>query len=309
MSVKHRCSARVTIFEGPDGSGKTTLARAFAEVTGARYVHCGPLPSLTRGLARIYAEAMLPAALGYQDVVLDRCWLSERPYGETFRGGVDRLGRASVRMLERLALRCGAVVVRCLPPYEHVLRSYRARRAKEMLETEPQLRQVYEAYARLTTDLPMFMWDFTVAGNHMLSDVVAQVEALRAPAHPLDVVSAGSWRAPAVLVGEAFGEVKEHDTLYQWPFASFSAEGCSRWLTEQLELEGAPESQLLWVNADQRLDWLLETEHKQVVALGRAAEAALYRLKIAGHTAPHPQSWKRFNHGRRYPLLDLLRRS
>ena len=37
-------SRELTIFEGPDGAGKTTLAKAYAELTGARYVHFGPLP-------------------------------------------------------------------------------------------------------------------------------------------------------------------------------------------------------------------------------------------------------------------------
>jgi polyphosphate kinase 2 (PPK2 family) len=108
----------LTIFEGPDGSGKTTAAREYAEQTGARYVHFPALPRVKHGLGRMYVEAMLPALLGYHDVVFDRCWLSETPYGEAFREGQDRLTQADRRMLERLALRCGAVVVKCLPEWD-----------------------------------------------------------------------------------------------------------------------------------------------------------------------------------------------
>jgi len=98
---------RLTIFEGCDGSGKSTAAAKFAEEHGAKLVHFPALPRVTNNLARMYVEAMLPALLGYQDVVFDRCWLSEEPYGTAFREGQDRLGVVSVRMLERLAFRCG----------------------------------------------------------------------------------------------------------------------------------------------------------------------------------------------------------
>src|SRR5882757_4772670 len=101
----------LTIFEGPDGSGKTTAAKAFAAEMGARYVHLPQFKRVTTGLPRMYLEAMLPALLGYQDVVMDRCWLSEVPYGRVFRDGADRVGEISRHMLERVALRAGALVV------------------------------------------------------------------------------------------------------------------------------------------------------------------------------------------------------
>ena len=62
---------RLTIFEGPDGSGKSTAAQAYAEATKAKYVHFPALPQVDKSLGRIYVEAMLPALLGYQDVVFD----------------------------------------------------------------------------------------------------------------------------------------------------------------------------------------------------------------------------------------------
>ena len=84
-----KTSKKLTIFEGCDGSGKTTAAREFAEQTGAKYVHFHNLPRIKKGLGRMYVEAMLPALLGYQEVVFDRSWLSETPYGEAFREGRD----------------------------------------------------------------------------------------------------------------------------------------------------------------------------------------------------------------------------
>lgn len=302
-----KVSCRLTIFEGPDGGGKSTAAQSFAEATGARYVHFTSLPRVGKNLGRIYVEAMLPALLGYQDVVFDRCWLSEMPYGIAFREGKDRLTTASRRMLERLAMRCGAVVVRCQPPWEVVKANYLSRKHIEMLDNEHQLKTVYDLYAEQATDLPELVYDYTKEDLLTIPKLVNDVERRRFTRHPLDVASAGNWDAKIVLVGEAFAERKDCDAFYQWPFGSFSNEGCSQWLTDQLDLIEVGEDELLWVNADQDLSILYDlSPNQKIVALGGVAYGQLYRLKIMASMVPHPQVWKRLNNKQRYPLLDLI---
>lgn len=298
MTSKH-----ITIFEGPDGGGKSTAAMKFAESTGARYVHFGPLPRVTEGLARIYVEAMLPALLGYQPVVMDRCWLSETPYGEVFREGRDRLTQASRRMLERLALRCGAVVVKCQPDWDLVLSSFRRRKGQEMLKTEVQLQRVYDLYTTTPSELPIVPYDFD---GHTFMHVVNLVNAARSSCHPLALASAGNWDSDIVLVGEDFAERKNQDAWYQWPFASFSGEGCSKWLTDELNRAGIREHQLLWVNADQPLDLLPTGENLTVIALGRLAYEACYKAKLKAVQVEHPQYHKRFKSGNTYPLIQRI---
>jgi len=293
---------KVTIFEGCDGSGKTTAAKRFAEATGARYVHLGPLPRVNHGLARMYAEAMLPALLGYQDVVMDRSWLSEPIYGAAFREGKDRIHFADYRMLERLALRCGAVVVLCDPGYEVVRSNYEARKGIELLKNASQLLQVYQTYTTLTTDLVVLPYDYTRGAPVGELDL----DMNRDPCHPLHVQSAGNWHADTVIVGEAFGEVKDTDLLYQWPFASFSGEGCSRWLAGQLDKIEKSERDLLWLNVGQDLSVLYDLPDANIFALGEKAYTTLYAHKIIARAVEHPQYWKRFCHGQKYPLIDLL---
>lgn len=297
-----RTSAKLTLFEGPDGGGKSTAAQAYAEQTGAKYVHFSALPRVNRGLGRIYVEAMLPALLGYQDVVFDRCWLSEMPYGVAFREGKDRLTSASRRMLERLAMRCGAVVVRCQPDFDVVKSNYLSRKHMEMLDNEGQLKMVYDLYAEQPTDLPEVIYDYTAEPKL----ATYSIEHNRMKRHPLSLASAGNWSGRFVIVGEGFAERKDTDAFYQWPFASFSGEGCSQWLTEKLDLIEVGENDLLWVNADQDLAFLYDLQPEKIIALGGQAYEKLYRLKIMAATVPHPQSWKRFNNGQRYPLLDLI---
>lgn len=310
-------SQRVTIFEGPDGGGKSTAAQRYAELTGARYVHLGPFSRVKHGLGRLYADAMLPALLGYQPVVLDRSWLSEPVYGQAYRGGADRLGAEGVAMLNRLALRCGAVVVYALPPFATVRANFLKRKGEEYLDSEAQLQQVYAAYTQQAARgaLPSVRYDYTRerSGAWVLP---TQLEEHRVPTHLLSVRSAGNLLAPVLLVGEGFGPVKEHDPLWQWSFVSFSATGCSRWLTGQLSRHGVPEGELLWVNADEpRLATLLEqVSPTAIIALGESADQQLTgelarTQAVRGahyHLTPHPQYWKRFHGKEPYPLLDLL---
>lgn len=297
-------SRKLTIFEGPDGGGKSTAAKAFADLTGAVYVHFPALLRVGRGLPRMYVEAMLPALLGYQDVVFDRCWLSEVPYGEVHREGWDRIGDSSRRMLERLAMRCGAVVVKCLPAWETVRDNYTSRKAIELLDSTSQLRSVYDIYRNQSTDLPEVRYDYTTGlGVEALWD---EIEPLRFDRHPVDLKSAGNLNARVVLVGEAFGERKSVDPFYQWPFASFSGEGCSQWLTDQLRTFGPGEDELFWINADQDLSLLRGFTGGLIVALGDIADGVLSDVGVNHVKVPHPQRWKRFNHGRRYSLIDAL---
>lgn len=301
-----KVSCRLTIFEGPDGGGKSTAAKVYAETTGAKYVHFPALPRVSRNLGRMYVEAMLPALLGYQDVVFDRCWLSEMPYGVAFREGRDRLTDASRRMLERLAMRCGAVVVKCQPAWETVKANYLSRKHMEMLDNEHQLKTVYDLYAEQPTSLPVLAHDYTKGDLFQISKMVSDLEPMRFIRHPLDMASAGNWEGHIVLIGEAFAERKDCDSLYQWPFASFSGEGCSQWLAEKLDLAEVSEDQILWLNSDQDLSVLHDLNPERVITLGTEAYQQLYRLKIKAASVQHPQSWKRFKHGQRYPLLDLI---
>ena len=302
-------SCQLTIFEGPDGAGKSTAAQAFAQLSGARYVHLSAMPEVDDGLARMYVEAMLPALLGHQPVVLDRCWLSERPYGVAYRDGRDRLGLPAKRMLERLALRCNPVVVLCDPGWELIERSFRRRKAQEMLQDTEQLRVVHQLYQVPGTCLPTVLYDYTrQTGQDLMAAIALARLSPKHMAHPVGAQTAGSAAARVLLVGEAFGRPKNQDPLYQWPFASFSRAGCSWWLTQELAAADIGETQLLWANADMELQPLLRLPgpERLLIALGTQASEKLGKLGLAHETVRHPQAWKRFNHGQPYPLIPLI---
>lgn len=312
-------SANVTIFEGPDGCGKTTAARDYAERTCARYVHCTVFPKMTHvGLARLYFEAMLPAILGLQSVVLDRSWISEEPYGMHVRGRV-RFPPAHRRMLDRVAARCAGAVVLCLPPYAVARHNYDERVEGEY-PGNLQFDGVYAYYrdhwnrntwyTRITA-LPSVKYDYTHIPDLPIGHLIP-----RDLPHPLDRASAGFYQsAKFVLVGERFTQHTDYDALLQLPFVSFDPNGSSRWLTDQLDAGSIYERELLWINADQLADrptfyppCLLENSAK-IIALGHTACDVLNAVGLKPYAVfDHPQHHKRFKFNEPYPLIDALQR-
>jgi len=298
-------SKNITIFEGPDGSGKSTAAKKFAKLTNAKYVHFPALPRVNNGLARMYVEAMLPAILGYQDVVLDRCWLSELVYGIAFRNGRDRLTDTSCRMLERLAMRCGAVVVWCDPGWPDVERTFLSRKEDEMLDNTGQLKFVYEHYQEKLTYLPYLTYAYN-SRDIEGAGFQEEVKSLRMECHDLNFNTAGNLDAKIILVGEKFPERKDHDPWYQWPYASFDKLGTSQWLAGQIDSCSCSEAELLWLNSDMNLEIIHGLKPQEVIALGSIAQSELYKHKINSVCVASPSHHRMLHSSEHYSLLDYL---
>jgi hypothetical protein len=299
----------IIILEGPDGGGKSTLGREMANRSGALLTHLGPFRELRKGIARFYAEAMMPAILGAADVIMDRSWLSEPIYGHIYRNGLDRVEPDRARILERLAMRCRVVVVRCMAPYEEHERLFLSRKGEEMLADTTQLRGVYDLYDQgMGSHLHVVDYDRTTV---TLSQIEASIQFwlnTQEP-HPLNWPTAGNLKAPIALVGEEFAYHQPDDCLYQWPFGSLSGGGCSRWLAKQLDEGGIHERLLFWVNSDAPAPLLKEClKDKIVISLGYEARTRLEDAGIKSHPFHHPQYWKRFHHGEEYLLPQLIRK-
>lgn len=271
-----RCRT-VTIVEGVDGSGKSVLVQELAHRLDAVVVHHGPYPE-ARNISRLYVESMLPALLGYQNVILDRSWLSEVPYGIAFRGGRDRIGVVSRRMIERIALKTGAVVVRCNPGWGRVSVNYRRRRAEEYLDDESQLRAAFDAFENLATHLPIVEFDYRTRSPQMVFEMI---EAVRSPTHVTTWRSAGQWFAPTAVVVIDDPETTDADTLHRSPGVSFAQDDQLQRFTRSIEEAGVPESELLWVHAeDLRGGDVPFLEQKRVIAVGEYAAAKCQSLGL-----------------------------
>ena len=81
---------RLIIVEGPDCSGKTTLAKALANGLNYNYVHMSGAPALHSAMAEYHAATLHSIEWTVGNVygsgcVMDRSWPSEHVYGRLFR--------------------------------------------------------------------------------------------------------------------------------------------------------------------------------------------------------------------------------
>lgn len=214
------------ILEGPDGSGKTTLANWLAARKTMRIVKHGPYHGATSQLL----PAIYESSLGDQ-VVLDRSWLSEPIYGSVMRGGADRIGTPARRVLERAALEYDAIVVLTLPSYETCERTWKARPESEYLPSPEQLHAVYKLYDQgLDTDLPLFYYNYTrdhpdlVVG--WLDFVPEFIDSMRSSSS-LVVVKNDRYRDPldpiALSISEGFEEAGVSEISVRWVVANDDA--------------------------------------------------------------------------------------
>jgi hypothetical protein len=145
------------IFEGPDGSGKTTLiGRIVKNCSGGtpRVTHHGAYLGV-EDVEHIYAENLSHARdNAHQLHLMDRSWIAEPVYGLAMRGGVCRVSDKQRQWLEMTALGVGATVVLCLPPFETCRKAWIGRLDREYPQKEAQLRAVWDGYRAWVAGLP-----------------------------------------------------------------------------------------------------------------------------------------------------------
>jgi hypothetical protein len=103
----------IIVLEGPDGVGKSSLAKELSSYLGARYIH---LTYRFKDKMHIYhyAAIRLAAHLSQnQPVVMDRWWPSEIVYADVYRGGSPFIKHYF--LLEHVAAKLGVTYVMCLP--------------------------------------------------------------------------------------------------------------------------------------------------------------------------------------------------
>ncbi len=301
----------ITIFEGPDGAGKSVAARAWLQRSQRQegtIEHHGPYLG-EEDIASKYRDSMLPAYARFRSVVLDRSWLSEPIYAAAFRGGTSRVGVGQRRILERLALSRQGVVVLCLPKKETVLANWAIRngRGEEYLTGEAAAGLVYDLYQGLKTALPVVAYDYQAADAGGLYD---HVEAARGA--PADGPGAGRWLvgSQVLLIGDRLNAVYDEPRV---PLGGLDAGGCSVWLAERLEEAGIPETALYWANAFRasggRTDgaFVKRLRPRAVITLGGEAGRWCRDNYVKYYSEAHPQFWKRFHHHEPYPLINLIK--
>ena len=100
----------IIIIEGPDGSGKTTLAEKMHKQTGYKLLHRS-YPKTEEDKERMMAEYMQVIKSGV-NCIFDRSWYSEMVYGPVMRND-SIISYPQMYTLERELTKRGAIVIYC----------------------------------------------------------------------------------------------------------------------------------------------------------------------------------------------------
>lgn len=105
----------IIILEGPDGSGKTTLANQIAEQTGYMLLHRSQ-PKTDEDKKRMMDEYLQVIRTG-KNCIFDRSWYSEMVYGPVMRDA-SVISYPQMYDLERSLTKRGAIIIYCTQTME-----------------------------------------------------------------------------------------------------------------------------------------------------------------------------------------------
>jgi nicotinamide riboside kinase len=145
---------RTIIIEGPDHTGKTTLAKMFATHFGMPIIHSDYTEEAQKDMFQ-YHLRRIRKARHLWGAVLDRTFISEQIYGPIFRGTMS-LTHQGVGRLEREIEH--AFKILCMPLNKtRWLEEFKKDMEREMFQDVEKIEQVYDAYAEYD---PINLWDY-----------------------------------------------------------------------------------------------------------------------------------------------------
>jgi thymidylate kinase len=300
----------ILILEGPDGAGKTTLAETlrqrFQNNGMVHIVKHGPYTGVEpEHLCRIYFRAMSPALTFDDTVIMDRSWISEPIYGEVYRNGANRIDTPRKRMLERVALSRGAVVVHCQPDFEVCAETFEKRPEEEYLDDISQLEQVYNEYEALPliTNLPTVHYDYT---RDTVDELLHKIEAVSVKN---EASGGGCFKQGNILMLCDKGpRTNVRASAVVIPFINFlDNDGPSRMLADALEYEGVTEKELYWINTQTyqgtptEPEFIEKLKPSKIFALGNNAYTWALNNNVKAIKLPPP-----LHHMQHYPNQPYL---
>lgn len=168
----------LTILEGPDGSGKTTLAEYLTEHTERPILHS---PGLRHGRDEMIAWVLKRlSSPDRDDYILDRFPLiSELVYGPIIRSGAElNFGHA----LYSAWYQTPTTVIYCRPPYDVIEQEAKKKETEALMKKLPQIVRGYDhimagqlsANLKGKTQVSIITYDYTVDSPETILELTTQ---------------------------------------------------------------------------------------------------------------------------------------
>lgn len=142
----------IIILEGPDGSGKTTLANKIKDQTGFMLLHRShQTDSNAESLFDEYAQVIKAG----KNCIMDRGWYSEMVYGPVMRGA-SAITYPQMYELERLLAKNGALIIHCTAP-EATLWKRCLRRGEDYVTKKDTFHEICNGFDVLMGDVPHYV--------------------------------------------------------------------------------------------------------------------------------------------------------
>lgn len=275
------------LIEGPDGTGKSTLADAFVSI-GYGYQKFGP-PEYEP--VDYYLDSIARKAQEGRPVVLDRGHPSSFVYGVIFRGA-DDLSPFEHWTIDGTLMSHNSIILYARPDDPVSSQKILEERPKrdqdaevfEVPEAQEAIRHLYDLYMQQMASLPMLWYDFSAEGmlEKILEDANGMIEYFAGVEDPFeDVECFGNRYSP----GMCFVGSKPTRYLYR----ALNAAGAGLPVDERPTLNKICIVETLPVDFRPPSTW----SATHFVALGDEARRDLDQVGIAHSSLPSPETVER----------------
>lgn len=299
------------IIEGPNNSGKTTLAKKLARILNYHHVHEGPPPQNIEPL-KYYAEKALTRSLR---TVLDRFHLGNCVYPH-LKPGRKPFKTWEQHLIERILLAKGALLLCCSANIDFLRKKHDE--LNENFIKKDQIQQEIKLFETTIqkTILPMISMPL-YHNNRFIEYVLSFYDSLcrRSAAMSSYECSGNIYGGKIMLVGNQYGDGSYIGTSRKQAFAYHS--NSSAYLHQVLELTKLNQQDFYITNAIKTSNDFVNKEmvHNEnaaikpgiVIALGKKAADLLKRCNIRHELIPHPQYYLRFKHDKILEYAKLIK--
>lgn len=292
------------IIEGPDKSGKTTLAKKIEEKFHYQYAHFsapGDDPALE--YASFFSGISSPT-------VCDRSYFGERVYGPLLRGA-SKISDLQYAVIERICRLKGAIFIYASTPLEVCQSRLYDNLTNEKISVINNMK-AWILFKKLIPSCnlrPLLLYDATKQVS--LDKLLLHLEQLLLPLKSYATLAKSYCSGIGTIHGEKIVFVGEAlNSMTTWLGLPFDNGPSSNYLYQQFKEAKVPEDKVYLCNAltlTMMEVAFLNLEKTTWISLGTEADRKLNEFEVRHQAIPHPQYWSRFHAYEREAYVEFIK--